>query len=223
MKRKVILVAVCGFYLTILTGQIAAFTVIEDGASHLVNNDIYQDKDVFLDFYIANIPGTHLEIVDGGLIGYDVRAFNNSEVKVSGGSIAVDLWGFGNSTITINGGLIGDDILAYDSSTVTVNGGLIGGELDAYDSGIIYLCGLDFSVDGVPLNFGDSLRNYGTLNLKGDGWRSGIITGTLQDGSALNSEFLIEETTTANIIIIPEPATLLLFGLGGLILRKETI
>jgi hypothetical protein len=105
---------------------------------------------------------------------------------------------------------------------ITVSGGTIGTiafyEIIAESSGMIYLNGSDFSVDGHILSIGESLRNYGvSYNI----WLTGTITGTLQDGSSLNNIFFIEEATNADIMVVPEPATLLLLGLGAVMLRKN--
>jgi hypothetical protein len=45
------------------------------------------------------------------------------------------------------------------------------------------------------------------------------LTGTLLSGEIINTSF--ERYGDAQILIIPEPATLLVFGFGGLALRRH--
>jgi len=106
-------------------------------------------------------------------------------------------------------------------NTANVTGGTIVDDLLAWDSGKIYPYGSSFSVGRRTLNYGDSLRDYGTYDADWNMMR-GIITGTLQDGSSLNNDFWIRaDAPDADIIVIPEPATLLLVGLGAVMLRSS--
>ena len=99
-------------------------------------------------------------------------------------------------------------------------------ELSILQNGTIYLQGSDFEISGQSLSYGDKLSNFGTLvyNSNSD-YYTGTITGTLSDGSDLNSTFYIHNLEnlagTGDIIIIPEPITLTLLGLGGLLIRKR--
>ena len=47
----------------------------------------------------------------------------------------------------------------------------------------------------------------------------GMLTGTLLSGEMINTSF--ERLGDAQILIVPEPATLLVFGFGGLALRRR--
>jgi len=49
----------------------------------------------------------------------------------------------------------------------------------------------------------------------------GTLTGTLANGDALNSPFSLFQPG-ADILFIPEPATVLILGLGGLLLRGRS-
>ena len=76
------------------------------------------------------------------------------------------------------------------------------------------------------LKYGDKLSHYGSLDSGSWGINySGTITGTLADGTALDNPFTVynigDFAGTADIIVVPEPATLLLLSLGGLFLRKR--
>lgn len=70
------------------------------------------------------------------------------------------------------------------------------------------------------LGFGESLRDYGAVN---SNEIYGRITGQLQDGSLLDNTFTISIlNSNADIIVIPEPATLSLLAFGSiLVLRKR--
>jgi hypothetical protein len=46
------------------------------------------------------------------------------------------------------------------------------------------------------------------------------LTGTLANGDIINNQFRIGET--AKIVLVPEPATLLLLGLGAVMVRKRS-
>jgi hypothetical protein len=219
------------------------YVYIDDGGNHLIEDAMYQNSSVILDYHIANNPGTHFQIVNGGNIWF-LGACNNGTIKVDGGSISYGVSVSNNSEIEVNGGTIGT-IWAYDYSSVAVNGGAINGwiaasgnsiveirggafanlsDLMAYGSATIYLYGSSFSVGGVELNYGDSLRDYGVVGGANFNDLTGVITGTLLDGSLLNGEFFVPLNNPggADIIVIPEPATsTLLLTAGVLLLRRK--
>jgi len=135
-----------------------------------------------------------------------------------------------NGTAIMTGGVVEAGLTARVNGIVIMSGGSVGSSLTAQYSGIIYLQGTDFAVtdtDGATTNlsYGDRLSGFGTLIENGDNdYYEGTITGTLANGSFLDNRFSIHNIGyyegVADIIIIPEPATLLFLGLGGLILRR---
>jgi len=172
-------------------------------------------------------------IVSGGAIGYGLYARGSSNVTISGGAIGNYLSASGNSQVAISDGLIGSRFDAYGSSIVTItgvsiggtlrvrhhsqvtiSGGSIGGELRVDDSGIIIISGYDFAVD-------DALFGYGGItSMLGGDWRNEPqrrLTGTLESGEPIDNTFLIGHQ--GRIVLVPEPATILLFGLSFLGLR----
>ena len=156
--------------------------------------------------------------INGGLIGGGIRAVNHSTVIINDGIITSAIEALWDTHIIIHGGMINGHIEAYDC-IVEISGGTIDHGILARGDATIYLYGSGFSVDGHDLSLGDSLRDYGTID--GD-YLTGTISGTLQDGSTLSNNFNIRVADLdADIIVIPEPATLLLVGVGGLILRKR--
>lgn len=217
-----------------------------DGQVHEINgsNSTGPDDIVRIDYGYPGV-GTTVNIVSGGMIARDCLAFessnvnvlggeigsnlfaqNNSQITVSGGAIGEFLWSFDDSQVAISGGHIGIEVNAYMNSQLTFSGGVIGYQLraDGYSNviisggqpgyelwatqhGVVTIYGSDFSIDG--LNVG-----YGPITVA-----SGILTGTLASGEAINNDFYIYDD--ASIVLVPEPATVLLLALGGLMLRKR--
>jgi hypothetical protein len=120
-----------------------------------------------------------------------------STINVFGGNIAgIKL---SRGTLNINGGSIDDDITILDS-IVNIYGGNINNSIYVYRSSVnIYGSGFNYA-----------------LGLINDA--SGVLTGTLADGTLLNLPF---NQDSSRIIIIPEPTTLILFAIGGIALRKR--
>ncbi len=158
---------------------------------------------------------TTLNLVDGGSIQWWLNAFDNSEINIFGGAIQDDLRTYHYSQTTISGGSIMEDLDASHDSEVFVFGGSIGDKIDVRDYSQVTISGSNFEIDGVPVDYGQittgSIDEFGRLN--------GTLTGTLQSGDTLNNIFYIEPD--AAIFLIPEPATMLMFGIGILWFRRR--
>jgi hypothetical protein len=223
-----------------------AILVFNDGAEHIINYTV--NEPVYVDQASPGV-GTKVKLLDGGLIQTWLNAYEDSRVNILGGRVNASVWTYDRSNVTIIGGEIGGPILAWDTvvidisggvlgswvqtfdnveatisggqislfveawdySRVTISGGTIGGRIAAIRDGLITLVGRDFAVNGTPVAYGDFASAYGT---------TGVITGTLANGDVLNNSFAIVHPG-ADITFIPEPGTVLLVGLGGLLLRKR--
>jgi hypothetical protein len=214
----------------------------DDGQTHIINSAIYQSSGIWLDYYVPNNPGTHLEIVNGASTNY-ILPFNNSTVTINGGSvnggnvsidthgdniitvnggnITGDMAANNNSRIYVNGGTFHDDLYAYNTGIVEVRGALISGIYGTFDSGKIYLYGSNFKVNGTNVSYGASLRNYTSLSSQYPEYYIGRITGTLNDGSAVNNDFWIWASTDSDIFVVPEPVSALLLITGAALIRKR--
>jgi hypothetical protein len=176
----------------------------------LTNTFIWENKNIQL-FDTSRLTasmGTGLEIVElyndstftlSGGHAYSVGAGGNSVVEISEGDV-FELAGLEYGTIEISGGHI-QTLRAIEACQVDITGGDIS-NLFADSSSMIVINGFDF-------NYG-----YGYIT---DSY--GMLTGTLLSGEMINLNF--ERLGDAQILLVPEPATLLLFGLGGLVLRKR--
>jgi len=173
--------------------------------------------------------------IEGGSIGNLVYTLGNSNVAVSGGQMM--LWVSQNSTVTVSGGEF-VHLLSFAEGYLEMTGGEIDGTLRVTDNSIavvsggtfndfilsaseIIFQGADFMVNGNPVEYGASLRDYAIpTSYNGGTWLGGIITGTLENGGVLNNQFYIAETD-ADIVCVPEPCTLTLLSLGGLALSRR--
>ena len=147
--------------------------------------------------------------ISGGTVGQYLRAYENSNVTISGGTIAGDLCAYTN--VSISGGSIGDDLYADSNSNVSISGGTVGGNLLIYST--LTVDGQDFAIDGYSLPYG------GTFDSGGQYSRTGFLTSTLANGDLMANTFTIY--SGGSLVLIPEPATLGLLGLGGLALLRR--
>ena len=150
--------------------------------------------------------------VSGGSIGNRLYAYATSHVTVSDGTIAQDLFASTSSQVTVSGGSIGVDLNADGNCQVTVSGGSIGGRLRIVGYANVVLDGSDFFIDGELAALGEYGRDiYPT--------RYGTVSGTFASGETFTDEFEICEN--GKLILTPEPATLALLAVGGLLLIRR--
>ena len=76
----------------------------------------------------------------------------------------------------------------------------------------LFVHGTNFTINGSPVEYG----TY--INLNGQNYTDYYLTGTLLSGEAISNHIYLYDDTS--LVLIPEPATLFLLGLGAVMLRK---
>lgn len=178
---------------------------ISDGQSHAINDDTYQNEIISLDWYNDIVPGTHVNLIDGGFVGWlqsnhhatidiaggttrVVDAHGDGVVSVTEGSVTDSLRASGNVTVNVSGGSVGFST-HWGTSTLSMYGGSVGG---AKASGNATITVFDGSIEGSLRAFGDSIITVNGGAVSGDLYvgTSGIInlngTGFEVNGQALS-------------------------------------
>ncbi len=235
MKRFLIAISVTA--VTLFNSSVNAYVDFNDGGHHIINYTI--NDYVNVDLYTPGV-GTQVELVNGGYIEFDILAHEDCQISVSGGQLAGSLRAYDNTYAVVSEGQVGSYITAFDNSNVfftggscstlaaynegclTVSGGVIddiiyaGRSFAIWDASLITFEGTSFAINGQPVTYGDFASDYATA---GSGYLYGTLTGTLTNGDTLNNVFNIYDDS--DITFVPEPSTLLLLGLGAVMLRRK--
>jgi hypothetical protein len=146
-------------------------------------------------------------VVSGGSV-FALRAYEASTVDISGGTMGGNLYARDTSTVDISGGTLSNSIYTLNSSTVNLSGGTMSKKLYARDTSTVTFDGKDFI-----LSTGLSLDGDKVLG-------TGLLSGKWSDGTPWTL-MISENAAGATILLVPEPATLVLLGLGGLALVRR--
>jgi hypothetical protein len=186
-------------------------------------------------------------IQDGDVYDY-VHVYNDATVDMIGG-VVTSLTGWDSSTINVSAGILGG-LGSVEFSTLNLSGDMEADTLGVSDSGTLNMFGGNVGLieawnhSTVNLHGGtisNYLLAYGTEDLvisifgygfeydplAGD-YRGGQLTGFWLDDTPFSIDLYYDDTpggpvidTWSHITLIPEPATILLFGLGIVLLRKR--
>lgn len=166
-------------------------------------------------------------VIDSGTPANSVYVWNDASVQMNGGTItSLDM--FNTSSIAIDNSSIGQGAAFWQQSQGAVFSGQLGLFLEVHDTAVVDLYGGTF--DGWLYATDTSviyLHAYDVLyDAHGGRWNGGQITGNwLADNSAFTLELLdnldASEFTYDNIIVVPEPITISLLGLGALVLARK--
>ncbi len=151
-------------------------------------------------------------IMSGGSVGGNLSVQDTCQLTMSGGTIGGWLGSMQNSKVTMSGGSVGENLNASHNGQVRWIGGTVGTDLTVTANGQLIIDGFDFAINGVSVDYGEITSISG-------GTYVGLLTGTLANSDIINNQFIINDTSS--IILTPEPSTLLLLGLGAVMLRRK--
>jgi hypothetical protein len=181
-------------------------------------------------------------IQEGDVYAY-VSVFNNATVDMTGGIVTEIFTAYDFSTVNVSGGVL--NILdSWDSATLNLSGDVQVDELGVVFSGTANISGGNIGLMEVgssnPVNLhggviSDYLKAVSTVNIYGYGfeynplagdYRGGQLTGFWLDDTPFSIDLYYDDTpggpfidTYSHIVLIPEPATILLIGLGAFNIR----
>lgn len=162
--------------------------------------------------YFSPSGDSQIDILGGSITS--LNANSRTKADITGGEIT-SIQANEYSEIDILGGLI-IDLYAREHSQFNVSGGQFGEWIAAGGDAAITIIGSGFAVDGTDVGYGELLSITGGYY---EGEPQRLLTGTLLNGDPLEVPFRIGES--GRVILVPEPATLLLLSFGGLILRRK--
>lgn len=220
--------------------------VFDDGGTHVVDYVLQNGIDVYNNFW--DEP-THLQVMDGAEIYGSINISDSSTAEFFGGlvTLGIGLFGEGNGLVTfhegfydllfayhgkadIRGGSFSRNVTIGNDASATISGGEIFGSLSVGNSGVVDITGgsmkgfnirnnaavtihgRDFAIDGRSIESMEIIPNGGD-------YLHGTLTGTLANGDLLNTRFEVYDYST--LTIIPEPSTLLLFGVGMFFIKRQ--
>lgn len=218
-RNSAVLVTAVTLVLSLALPRANAVIDFNDGGIHDIGYEI--NDDVRVDWEAPGMETT-VNLLPSGAItpGYGLYGYNDSRINIFGGSVGYWLRAYDSTRVEISSGWITYYLSAYGSSEVTVSGGSIGDSIfagyDSPDDSVITFVGSDFAVDGETFGYGELSSIWGGGNW-GEPRRR--LTGTLASGVLLDNDFYIGGDS--RIVLVPEPGTVLLLGLGGLMLRRK--
>lgn len=181
--------------------------------------------------WLGAFGNSHVDISDGLITNADMGDYaqislhsgsvahfgvnSNSWLQMSGGTVTGSIVANNTSRVDITGGVINGGLSAMRGQ-IFIHGGDINGGLTGLYNGVLWIYGSNFAVDGQSVSYGELTSLLGKLYVN-EPIRH--LTGTLATGDSFDNPFQLGQTS--KIMLVPEPTTLLMLGLGGLVLKRR--
>jgi hypothetical protein len=168
---------------------------------------------VLIDF---NKPGMNTTVIfePGGAVtgDYDLYGYQDCRIILNGGVLNHDLNAYNNTEVTIHSGSINQFLYARDNSVVTLYGGTVG-TISLQENADLFVYGVSYAINGTPMAPGQTLQMP----------EGGVtLSVTFETGGTMDYEVLFRGSGQNVVtLMIPEPATLGLLAVGGLLLRRR--
>ncbi len=201
----------------------ADIITFDDGAIHIINaSNSYPSDGATIEDSGTGDPTTVI-VQPGGSFGSSVWVRGTSLFQLDGGFLAAYVHAGDSAHIDIISGSIGsvgsggDAVDVYAAGTATVYGGVLNGSLNANPGGTIDLMGGSLAGDMVAGGGGTIIIHGSNFNMPYGPVQpiTGLLTGTLADGTSLSVNFNRDSRGIGYITLVPEPSTLALLGAGA--------
>ncbi|MBN2138172.1 MAG: PEP-CTERM sorting domain-containing protein [Sedimentisphaerales bacterium] len=247
MIRKVLKIMLLLLLMPMLC-RATSLTFTEDGT---ITSGTYDDVTIMDTATVGMSGGdvSRMYVQNLGILNYSGGTIGQTELRDAAklnleGASLTGLKLFNSNIFNLNSGTFDGTFEMYEYSEINVNGGqVVNADLQSYNFGITDIYAGDVTWEGVDLYQHSVLNIYGGDVLFNDGFwldddaginvfyssiirlkpedpYSEIIGYNLRDGG----EFMLDQFAQSEIDqinFVPEPTTLLLLGLGGLLLRKR--
>ena len=216
---------ICSFALAEPVYTIREDTVLPENYSFGGIVSIYGSPSDLTKVQIQSADINFINAYDAEVINYggDVEmwyAYRNSLIKLYGGKIGW-LKSMASSYVTIDGGSVREGIISEDNSEISI----IDGDsywLRSYDDSIINLRGASLGFMGAHDESTINVYGYDLIKTSYGGRGYGYVKGRWEEGGYFNIPFFDSDTHTHVVLHeIPEPVTISMFALGGIILRRR--
>ena len=220
-------------------------TIIGNSTTPHVRVDYYTSASPGTHYKLVNGGRTYSQLrmhnnshltLSGGMVNGDLWFYDNSVGDIVSGNAGYTRV-TENSHLKMTGGTVGSYFGVYDNGRAEITGGHLSGVMQITGNALATLSGHDFKIGGQSMSMGQlnisQLVNNGLMQVLSfpeynNVQYQGNLTGFLSDGSSLNltlsfTHFTDSRGNSANLCLIPEPATLVLLWLGGLFLRKKSV
>lgn len=198
-------------------GKISRLTAYEDSIIKIKGGAISYSLSNMTDSGSLLAHGRSQIIMENGSVNKYFDVSDNSSAIIYGGSIGNRLDVSGGARATVYNAVI-SRLGATQSGNIEFWDGSVSWQIYAGHSATITLHGTDFTLDGIPIGQTTITSIYNGLYYNEPVRR---LVGHTRTGGTIAADLYIGGSAKVIIASIPEPCTLLLLAVGGMLIRKR--